>query len=202
VASLLNKEFLANLISTLFSAPIVSTVFCILAPYYLGYSFSLDYLILVMLGIFFYSFLPFSSTFIRIIKREEDIFVSELKERPKHFIAGIVGYVISTIIFLGKNLTYYAIFSLTSLFIALITLVITFKWKISIHMIGFCTPLMLLSIVSKGLFLPSLILTPILMWARVEVKAHKWTQVIAGAALGTFGTLTFTFILEGLFFNS
>ena len=190
---------LANWFSTLLSAPIVSTFFCILAPCYVGYSFDLGYFALVLIGIFFYAFLPFSSTFIRIIKRNDDIYISELKERPKHFIAGIVGYIVSAILFFWINLTYYVIFSLTSLIIACITLVITFRWKISIHVIGFCTPLTLLSIISGGVFYPLLIFTPILMWARVKVKAHNWLQVLVGAFLGIFGTIFFEYFLERLF---
>lgn len=189
---------LANWFSTLLSAPIVSTVFCVLAPHYVGYSLDIRYLALALMSIFFYAFLPFSSTFIRIIKRNDDIYISELKERPKHFIAGMLGYIISAIIFFGIKLTYYVIFSLTSLIIAFITLIITLRWKISIHVIGFCTPLTLLSIISKGIFCPLLIFTPILMWARVKVKAHNWLQVLAGAFLGIFGTIFFEYLLENL----
>lgn len=176
----------------------MSTVFCIFTPYYLGYPVNFEYFTLVLVGIFFYAFLPFSSTFIRIIKRSDDIYISELKERPKHFIAGILGYIISAIVFFCINLTYYVIFSLTSLIIAFITLIITLKWKISIHVIGFCTPLTLLSIISNGLFFPLLIFTPLLMWARVKLRAHNWLQVLAGAGLSIFGTLFFTYLLEDL----
>ncbi|MGC9088518.1 MAG: hypothetical protein ACP5IF_07950, partial [Conexivisphaera sp.] len=98
---------LANWFSTLLSAPIVSTVFCVLAPHYVGYSLDIGYLVLVLMSIFFYAFLPFSSTFVRIIKRNDDIYISELKERPKHFIVGMLGYIISAIIFFGIKLTYY-----------------------------------------------------------------------------------------------
>ncbi|MGB9724812.1 MAG: hypothetical protein ACP5K8_00485 [Nitrososphaeria archaeon] len=189
---------LANWFSTLLSAPIVSTVFCVLAPHYVGYSLDIGYLVLVLMSIFFYAFLPFSSTFVRIIKRNDDIYISELKERPKHFIVGMLGYIISAIIFFGIKLTYYVIFSITSLIVAFITLIITLRWKISIHVIGFCTPLTLLSIISKGIFCPLLIFTPILMWARVKVKAHNWLQVLAGAFLGIFGTIFFEYFLENL----
>ncbi len=192
----MKNNILASWLSTLLSSPIVSTIFCIIAPYYLGYQINFGYFILVLVSIFFYAFLPFSSTFIRIIKRHDDIYISELKERPKHFIAGILGYIISAIIFFSLNLKYYTIFSLTSLIIACITLIITLRWKISIHVIGFCTPLTLLSIISNGLFSPLLILTPLLMWARVKVRAHNWLQVFAGAGLGTFGTLFSAFLLE------
>jgi len=194
----LKDSSLANWFSTLLSAPIVSTVFCVLAPHYVGYSLDIGYLVLVLMSIFFYAFLPFSSTFVRIIKRNDDIYISELKERPKHFIVGMLGYIISAIIFFGIKLTYYVIFSITSLIVAFITLIITLRWKISIHVIGFCTPLTLLSIISKGIFCPLLIFTPILMWARVKVKAHNWLQVLAGAFLGIFGTIFFEYFLENL----
>ncbi|MEM1986004.1 MAG: hypothetical protein QXG36_00650 [Nitrososphaeria archaeon] len=192
----MKNNVLASWLSTLLSSPIVSTIFCILAPYYLGYQVNFDYVILVLVSIFFYALLPFSSTFVRIIKRNDDIYISELKERPKHFIAGIVGYIASAIIFFNLNLRYYTIFSLASLIIAFITLIVTLRWKISIHVIGFCTPLTLLSIISNGLFSPLLILTPLLMWARVKVRAHNWLQTFAGACLGIFGTLFFTLLLE------
>ena len=65
---------------------------------------------------------------------------------------GVSVYFISFFAFNVTGFIYYAIFSLTSLIVAFLTLVITLKWKVSMHMIGFCTPLMILTIISNGLF--------------------------------------------------
>ncbi|MEM3403700.1 MAG: hypothetical protein QXJ17_04100 [Nitrososphaeria archaeon] len=174
----------ADWISNILSSPIVSSIFGILAPFLLGYQDVRTIIVLIVVGIVIYGILPFMPTFLRIARGNEDIFFSKIEERPKSFFFGICVYILSYFVFIVLGFIYYAIFSLSSLIMAFLALTITLKWKVSIHMIGFCTPLTILAIVSKGLFTPILLLTPILMWARVKTKAHSWAQVVVGAFLG------------------
>ena len=174
----------AGVISNVLSSPIVSSILSILAPTFLGYEDLLTKIALVIVGIVIYGILPFTPTLIRIARREKDIYVSKIEERPRSFIIGISDYIITFFIFTTLGLFYYAIFSLTSLIVAALTFAITLRWKVSIHLIGFCTPLTILTIISKGIFLPIFALAPVLMWARVKTQAHNWTQVVVGTFLG------------------
>jgi len=189
----------AEWISNVLSSPIVSSIFGILAPFLLGYKDAPTIIALIVIGIVIYGVLPFMPTFLRIAHGNRDIFFSKIEERPRSFFFGILVYILSYFTFIVMGLTYYAIFSLTSLIVAFLALTITLKWKVSIHMIGFCTPLTILAIISKGFFTPTLLLTPILMWARVKTKAHSWAQVIVGAFLGIIVTYFSMTILMSAF---
>lgn len=191
----------AGLASNVLSAPVVSSIFSILAPSFLGYQNILTKIVLIVIGITIYGILPFTPTFLRIVEGNRDIFISKLEERPKGFFVGISVYLISFFAFIVTGFIYYAIFSLTSLIVAFLTLVITLKWKVSIHMVGFCTPLTILTIISNGLFIYAFALVPILMWARVKTKAHSWTQVIIGTTLGVVVTYYVMTSLMWLFFR-
>ena len=190
----------AGLTSNVLSAPIVSSIFSILAPSFLGYQNILTKIVLIVIGITIYAILPFTPTFLRIAKGNKDIFISKLEERPRGFIVGMLVYIINFLAFIVIGFIYYAIFSLTSLIVAFLTLAITLKWKVSIHMIGFCTSLTILTIISNGLFIYAFALVPILIWVRVRTKAHSWTQVVIGTILGIVVTYYTMTSLIGLFF--
>jgi len=79
-----------------------------------------------------------------------------------------------------------------------IVLVITVFWKISVHatavggMLGVVTyvtgPIFGLSAPYEGVLLTFLAaLVPLVMWARVNLRAHTMPQVVAGALLGIVG---------------
>lgn len=78
-----------------------------------------------------------------------------------------------------------------------LSLAVTSRWKISLHLIG------LAGFLASGLFVsawpwpwtvgttlspswlvPACVLVPLLMWARVRSGAHTWAQVMVGAGVG------------------
>ena len=93
----------------------------------------------------------------------------------------------------------------------LILIAITHWWKISIHMAGlaaFVSGLLFVSLVAwrdlpadweAALTLattaPLVLLLPVLMWARVKIRAHTVGQVVAGAAFGLFVPLAELYLL-------
>ncbi|OZC04656.1 hypothetical protein BSZ36_08200 [Rubricoccus marinus] len=93
----------------------------------------------------------------------------------------------------------------------LILIAITHWWKISIHMAGlaaFVSGLLFVSLVAwrdlpadweAALTLattaPLMLLLPVLMWARVKIRAHTVGQVVAGAAFGLFVPLAELYLL-------
>lgn len=171
----------------------------IFSPYFLGYHEPLTRSFLIFAGVIVYGIVPFIPAFSRIANGNSDIYVSKLEERPRAFVWGILGYLLSAILFFQLGFLYHALFSLTFLIVTLLTLAITFRWKISIHMIGFCGPITILTVISKGLFAPIFVLVQILMWARVEIKAHTWAQVVMGSILGIMGSyFTTKLLMEAL----
>jgi len=194
-----NSYSLAFLLSNILSTPIVGIFFGIFSPYFLGYDEPLTKSFLIFAGIIVYGIVPFIPAFFRIVNGNSDIYVSKLEERPRTFILGILGYILSAILFFQLGFLYHALFSITFFIATLLTLAITFRWKISIHMIGFCGPITILSVISKGLFNPAFVLVPILMWARVEIKAHTWAQVIMGSVFGIVASYyTITLLMGAL----
>lgn len=70
----------------------------------------------------------------------------------------------------------------------IVLMLITFKWKISIHASGITSPFTALVYLLGGVMLPLLLVVIPVAWARVELKAHTKMQVTVGAILS--GLLT------------
>lgn len=73
-------------------------------------------------------------------------------------------------------LVYYAV--------AIIFLVITLKWKISLHAGVNAVLITTLNVFTNGKYWWMYTLLVAVMWARVYQKHHTWAQVVAGAILG------------------
>ncbi len=63
-------------------------------------------------------------------------------------------------------------------------LLITLQWKISIHLFTFCSSVGLLFMQFGTVSLWLLLLVPVLMWSRIELKAHNFMQTLVGATVG------------------
>jgi membrane-associated phospholipid phosphatase len=82
----------------------------------------------------------------------------------------------------------------------MVLMLITMKWKISIHASGITGPFTALVFQLGAVMLPLLLLVIPVAWARVELKAHSVMQVTAGAILS--GLLTWfqmSFFLHRIF---
>jgi hypothetical protein len=71
---------------------------------------------------------------------------------------------------------------------AIVMLIITFYWKISIHAVGVTGPITALVFQLGAKMLPFFLLMLPVAWARIELKAHDKKQVAAGAILSSFLT--------------
>jgi len=82
----------------------------------------------------------------------------------------------------------------------IILMLITFKWKISIHAGGITSPFTALVYLLGGVMLPLLLVVIPVGWARVELKAHTKMQVTAGAILsGLLTWVQMSFYLHSIF---
>ena len=70
----------------------------------------------------------------------------------------------------------------------IVLMLITFKWKISIHASGITSPFTALVYLLGGVMLPLLLVVIPVGWARIELKAHTKLQVTAGAILSSLLT--------------
>ena len=138
---------------------------------------------LVVVSLTFGTFVPLAIIYL-LSKRGliSDFFVSEKKERAKPFAGAILSY-------LTGSLTLWLLRAppiVTALMLCyagntLLMMLITRRWKISVHASGIAGPTTVL-IESLGgwasIFFALLI--PV-AWARIRLKAHTPTQILAGA---------------------
>jgi membrane-associated phospholipid phosphatase len=67
-------------------------------------------------------------------------------------------------------------------------LLVTLQWKISIHLFSYTSSVALLYLQSGSAALWLLLLVPLLMWSRIELKAHNFMQTLVGGGIG-FGLM-------------
>ena len=80
-----------------------------------------------------------------------------------------------------------------------VVLLITFKWKISVHTTGLSGPVGALILLLGPIGALFGILYPILIWSRVTLKKHTLAQAIAGGVQGFFLTVLEMYLFIGLF---
>jgi hypothetical protein len=133
----------------------------------------------------------------------ETLEVRQRERRAKPFLVGIGFYLVGVAVMAAVGETAQALLISLALIYPLNTAVvvlITLRWKISVHMIGLAGFISVLlfasllvsdalppregSLLAAATVLPLLVLVPVLMWARVHAGAHTWREVTAGAVFG------------------
>jgi len=152
----------------------------------------------------FFTLLPLAYL-VRMVRRgeAESIEVRRRADRARPFLIGVAFYLVGTVFLVMVGETAVPLLVALALLYPLNTLIvvlITLRWKISVHMIGlagFISVLMFAallisdalppregSLLRAATVLPLLALVPILMWARVRSGAHTFGQVVAGTVFG------------------
>jgi len=142
--------------------------------------------------------LPYLGALILFVRKKSDIFVSRRELRPKLFIFGLVSYLLGTLLFWYLGLLWLASFSFVMFLGTIVYLLITWRWKISIHVSGLTVPLTIMSMQNGLYMLPGVLLIPALMWARVRLGAHTWSQVVVSALV----SLSITYLGATMFMPS
>jgi len=137
----------------------------------------------------FYSVIPFVSVYYLRLQGRSDTFMSRRGRRPKHFIPGLMGYAVSAYVFQTWGMMLMRMVSSSFLATSLILLLLTLKTKVSIHVAGLTSTIILIlySYWPFGLILLPLI--PVLAWARVNTGEHTFGQTMLGALIGLAGSL-------------
>ena len=201
----MEKLKIAENISTLTNPPIICIplflVICLTLSFTGdGFDFS-KFTTLEIVSLIFASILPMAIILFWAKKLNTDKDISNRSDRYMPLIVGIVSYFIGFLICLIFNLDNF----LTCLLLCYsvntgVVLLITTKWKISVHTTGLSGPngALILLLGPFGALIG--ILYPIIIWSRVLLEKHTLAQAIAGGVQGFFLTVIemylFSFILN------
>jgi len=153
-----------------------------------------DQIISDVICLLFALVIPFGVTYYYSVKhdnRDGDIYRREDRYIP--LAAGIVSYLVGTVIL--YVLAVPKIISVLMLCYAVntfVVLLISTRWKISIHAIGIVGPSMALDYAFPPFGRLMIVLLPFIVWSRYVQKKHTPAQLAAGALVG--------FVLTGLIF--
>ena len=148
---------------------------------------------------FFGSVLPLMGILVLLKKGIiSDMFATERTERFVPFLSSIVSYLLGT----GALVLIQAPAAITALMATyivngIVLVLITTKWKISIHASGVTSPVTALVYLLGNHLLPLFLIFFPVAWARLELKAHSKWQLTMGALIS--GVLTW--IEMGFFLN-
>ena len=201
----MEKLKIAEIISTLTNPPIICIplflIICLTLSF-TGDGFDLSkFITLEIVSLIFASILPMAIILFWAKKLNTDKDISNRSDRYIPLIVGIVSYFIGFLICLIFNLDNF----LTCLLLCYsvntgVVLLITTKWKISVHTTGLSGPngALILLLGPFGALIG--ILYPIIIWSRVLLEKHTLAQAIAGGVQGFFLTVIemylFSFILN------
>lgn len=113
-----------------------------------------------------------------------DIDVTIRKQRYRIFGYGSLASLLTTIVvyFLGNYL--FFVLSIAGFLVTFTLFLITLKWKISGHMIINCTGIFIVNYLLNWQFLWLFLLIPFVAFARLYLKKHTVSQILAGGVLG------------------
>jgi len=148
----------------------------------------------IALSIIFLGIMPIIFIVIQSIRGRIDMFVSQRKERPKYFIPALIGYLTGYILFSLLNKSMLALYHLTYFTVTFTIFLISFKWKISVHMAGICGPNTFIILTLGEKYIPLYLLSILVGWARYRLKAHTFLQLFMGGIIAivvTFFTVIY-----------
>ena len=191
---------IAKAISTITNPPIICIPLFLVISWILADGDMNKFLILEAISIVFATVLPMAIIlgWAKMLGTDKDI--SNRTDRFTPMIVGVVCYFIGFLVSLILNADIFmSILLLCYSVNTFIMMLITTRWKISIHTTGLSGPVGAL-IVLVG-FWGALIglMYPVLIWSRVTLKKHTMAQAIAGGALGFFLTVIDIFLILDVF---
>ena len=200
----MNKLKVAKTISTITNPPIICIplflVICIVLSFENGVFNVSKFLVLEVISLIFSSILPMAIILFWAKKLGTDKDISNRQDRFIPLIVGIISYFIGFSISLTLKLDYFLTLLLLCYCVnTFIVMLITFKWKISVHTTGLSGPVgaLILLLGPVGALLG--IIYPILIWSRVLLKKHTLAQAICGAVQGFFLTVLEMYLFMALF---
>ena len=183
----MDKKKLANIVSAVMNAPLITLLTFV--PLVLQYGGNATFQVMIITS-FFGCILPLVLVVLMLKKGViTDFYATDRMERFIPFMATIASYSLGALALIMTDAP-APITALMACYIVngLVLLVITLKWKISIHASGIASPVTaLVYLLGSRLIFLFLLFIPV-AWARVELNAHDKKQVTAGAIIS--GVLT------------
>ncbi|MBQ6512565.1 hypothetical protein [Methanobrevibacter sp.] len=200
----MNKIKIAETISTITNPPIITIplflIICIVLSYENGV-FSLNkFIVLELISLVFASILPMAIILYWAKKLNTDKDISNRQDRFTPLIVGVVSYLIGFFISLLLNVDHFLTLLLLCYAVnTFIVMLITLKWKISVHTTGMSGPVGALILLLGPFGALFAILYPIMIWSRVLLEKHTLAQAICGAVQGFFLTVLEMYLYMFLF---
>lgn len=196
----MNKLKIAKTISTFTNPPIICIplffLICLILSFENGTFDMNKFIVLELISLVFASILPMAIIVFWAKKLNTDSDISNRQDRYTPLVVGIISYFIGflTSIVLNAN-PFLTILLLCYSINTGVVLLITSKWKISVHTTGLSGPVGALILLLGPIGALFGIIYPLLIWSRVTLKKHTMAQAICGGVQGFFLT-----ILEFYFF--
>lgn len=190
----MNKLKIAETVSTLTNPPVICIPLFLIISIVLAFEngvFNLSkFIVLELISLVFSSLLPMAIILYWAKRLGTDKDISNREDRFVPMIVGIVSYFIGFLTSLIVNAdNFMTILLLCYAVNTFIVMLITFRWKISVHTTGLSGPVgaLILLVGPFGAILG--VLYPILIWSRVLLEKHTLAQAICGAVQGFFLTI-------------
>lgn len=190
----MEKIKLADRISTITNPPIITIplflIICIVLSFENG-AFDLNrFIVLELISLVFASILPMAIIVFWAKKINTDKDISNRQDRFIPLVIGIASYFIGVLVSLALHADNFLTLLLLCYAVNTgVVLLITVKWKISVHTTGLSGPVAALILLLGPIGAIFGVLYPIVIWARVLLKKHTLSQAICGGVQGFFLTV-------------
>lgn len=196
----MNKLKIAKTISTITNPPIICIPLFFIICLVLADGEVFKFIPLEVISLIFASALPMAIILFWAKKLGTDNDISNRSDRYMPLIVGIVSYFIGFLVSLILGLDHFLTVLLLCYSINTgVVLVITVKWKISVHTTGLSGPVAALILLLGPIGALFGIIYPVLIWSRVLLKKHTMAQAITGGVQGFFLTVLEMYLFITLF---
>lgn len=201
---LMDKTRLADKISTITNPPIITIplflIICMVLSFENGAFDFNKFIVLEMISLLFASILPMAIILFWAKRLNTDKDISNRQDRFIPLVIGIVSYFIGVLVSLALHADNFLTLLLLCYAVNTgVVLLITVKWKISVHTTGLSGPVAALILLLGPLGAIFGILYPIVIWSRVLLKKHTLSQAICGGVQGFFLTVLEMYLYMYLF---
>ncbi len=203
------KIKIADRISLFTNPPIITIplflIICIIlassgTPFTSSFRFNWSqFIITELISLIFASVLPMAIILHWAKKMKTDKDISNREDRFIPLIVGVVSYFIGFIIsYLSGASNFITVLILCYTVNTFIVMLITTKWKISIHTTGLSGPVAALIMLLGPIGAIFGLLYPILIWSRLTLKKHTMAQALAGGIFGFVMTVIEAYLYMNL----
>lgn len=178
-----SENNLARIISTVTHPPVISIPAFMILNYFLAGPDS--FLVPTLISIIFGALIPILTSLFLIKKMHTDLDITDRTKRTLPLILAISSYLIGfLVLYIVSAPAIVTAFMLIYGSNTLLILLINFYWKISIHAMGIAGPTaaFIYAFGISGAIIG--IIIPFVMWSRVKLNKHTFSQVLAGSILG------------------